>query len=156
MVLSTTYTKVETDFLIQQLEEKTFAKYNNESNSIPNDIIKFIDINTGENVNYRETTTWHDGTVMTDAKVDNIAFLKRDGKYYKIQLAKFDIRYFGIVNSPTLDQSAQLDAMALYADYNDVYEIDFHGFDVMTSKTTLFTSSRPTTFKGLGFSKFLS
>lgn len=54
MPLSTTYTKVETDFLIQQLEEKTFAKYNDESNSIANDIIKFIDINTGEDVNYRK------------------------------------------------------------------------------------------------------
>ena len=61
MGLSTTYTKVETDFLIQQLEEKASDKYNNESNSIANDIIKFIDINTGENVNYRETTMWHDG-----------------------------------------------------------------------------------------------
>ena len=67
MGLSTTYTKVETDFLIQQLEEKTFVKYNDESNSIANDIIKFIDINTGEDVNYRETTKWHDGSTMNDS-----------------------------------------------------------------------------------------
>ena len=82
MGLSTTYTKTETDFLIQQLEEKTLDKYNDESNSIANDIIKFIDINTGENVNYRETTTWHDGTTMDDSKVDGDIFVKRGSKYY--------------------------------------------------------------------------
>ena len=82
MGLSTTYTKVETDFLIQQLEEKTHDKYNDESNSIANDIIKFTDINTGENVNYRETTMWHDGSVMDDSKVDGVMFIKKGGKYY--------------------------------------------------------------------------
>ena len=82
MVLSTTYTKTETDFLIQQLEEKTSNKYNDESNSIANDIIKRVDKNTGENVNYRETTTWHDGTTMDDSKVDGDIFVKRGSKYY--------------------------------------------------------------------------
>ena len=76
MGLSTTYTKTETDFLIQQLEEKTSDKYNDESNSIANDIIKFIDINTGENVNYRETTTWYDGSAMNDSKVDGVMYKK--------------------------------------------------------------------------------
>lgn len=149
MGLTTTYTKVETDYLLQRLEQKTSDKYTDET--LAGDIIKRVDINTGENVNYRETTTWYDGSAMTDEKVDNIAFLKRDGKYYKIQLAKFDIRYFGIVNSPTLDQSAQLDAMALYADYNDIYEIDFHGFDILTSKTVVFTSGRSSSHSGLTF-----
>ena len=82
MGLSTTYTKTETDFLIQQLEEKSSNKYNNESNSIANDIIKFIDINTGENVNYRETTTWHDGSTMDDSKVDGVVYIKKSSKYY--------------------------------------------------------------------------
>ena len=83
MGLSTTYTKAETDFLIQQLEEKASDKYNNESNSIANDIIKFIDINTGENVNYRETTTWYDGSVMNDSKVDGFVYKKIGIKYYE-------------------------------------------------------------------------
>ena len=82
MGLSTTYTKIETDFLIQQLEEKTFAKYNDESNSIPNDIIKFIDINTGENVNYRETTTWYDGSNIDDAKTDGNIYKKIGNNYF--------------------------------------------------------------------------
>ena len=96
MGLSTTYTKAETDFLIQQLEEKASDKYNNESNSIANDIIKFIDINTGENVNYRETTTWNDGSAMTDAKVDGVIYIKKGTKYYKrVVIGYADPRWFG-------------------------------------------------------------
>lgn len=82
MGLSTTYTKVETDFLIQQLEEKTSDKYNDQSNSIANDIIKFIDINTGENVNYQEVTTWHDGSAIDDTKVDGTIYKKMGNKYF--------------------------------------------------------------------------
>ena len=96
MALSTTYTKTETDFLIQQLEKKTSDKYNDESNSIANDIIKFIDINTGENVNYRETTTWHDGSPMSDEKVDGVIYLKKGNKYIKRVVTDYaDVRWFG-------------------------------------------------------------
>ena len=99
MSLSTTYTKVETDFLIQQLEEKASDKYNDESNSIANDIIKFIDINTGENVNYRETTTWYDGTAMNDSKVDDVIYIKKNNKYYKRQLEGFvNVKWAGCGN----------------------------------------------------------
>ena len=83
MGLSTTYTKTETDFLIRQLEEKTSDKYNDESNSIANDIIKRVDINTGENVNYRETTTWYDGSLMDDSKVDGFIYKKINGDFFK-------------------------------------------------------------------------
>ena len=82
MALSTTYTKTETDFLIQQLEEKISDKYNDESASIANDIIKFIDANTGENVNYRKTTTWHDGSAMNDSKVDGFMYKKIKNDYF--------------------------------------------------------------------------
>ena len=82
MGLSTTYTKTETDFLIQQLEKKTSDKYNDESNSIANDIIKFIDINTGENVNYREVTTWHDGSPMDESKVDGYVYRYYNDSFY--------------------------------------------------------------------------
>ena len=84
MGLSTTYTKTETDFLIQQLEEKTVDKYNDESNSVASDVIKFIDKNTGESVNYRETTTWYNETVMNDNKVDGVVYIKKNGKYYAL------------------------------------------------------------------------
>ena len=96
MGLSTTYTKTETDFLIQQLEEKTSDKYNDESNSISNDIIKFIDINTGEDVNYRKVTMWIDGTPMTDIKSDGVIYIKKNNKYYKRQFEGIvNVKWFG-------------------------------------------------------------
>lgn len=94
MSLSTTYTKVETDFLIQQLEEKASDKYNDESNSIANDIIKFIDINTGENVNYRETTSWYDGSAMNDGKVDGVIYIKKNSKYYRREFTEINAKWF--------------------------------------------------------------
>ena len=111
MGLSTTYTKTETDFLIQQLEEKTSDKYNDESNSIANDIIKFIDINTGENVNYRETTTWHDGSAMDDSKVDGVNYIKLNSKYYQkqgVNPIEIDIRYLGAKSKVGFDNTAIL------------------------------------------------
>ena len=80
MGLSTTYTKVETDYLLQQLEQKTSDKYTDET--LAGDIIKRVDINTGENVNYRETTTWYDGSAMDDSKVDGVVYIKKNSKYY--------------------------------------------------------------------------
>ena len=79
MGLSTTYTKTETDFLIQQLEKKSEVLYTDDT--LATDIIKRVDINTGENVNYRETTTHYDGSVMDDTKVDGVIYIKNNGKY---------------------------------------------------------------------------
>lgn len=106
MGLSTTYTKVETDFLIQQLEEKTSNKYNDESNSTANDVIKFIDINTGEDVNYRETTTWYDGSVMNDSKVDGVIFIKKGSKYYLRQYTgSINVKWFGAKGDGVTDDT---------------------------------------------------
>ena len=83
MGLSITYTKTETDFLIQQLEKKSEALYTDDI--LAGDIIKRVDINTGENVNYRETTTWYDDSAMDDNKVDGVIYIKKGTKYYKRQ-----------------------------------------------------------------------
>ena len=94
MGLSTTYTKTETNFLIQQLEKKSEALYTDDT--LAGDIIKRVDINTGENVNYRETATWHDGSVMTDAKVDGVIYKKVGTKYFELQYDSIlNVRWFG-------------------------------------------------------------
>ena len=103
MGLSTTYTKTETDYLLQQLEQKTSDKYTDET--LAGDIIKRVDINTGENVNYRETTTWHDGSTMNDSKVDGFVYKKIGIKYYE--------RIFG-------DTINVLDCGAIVDDMTDV------------------------------------
>lgn len=64
--------------------------------TLAGDILKRVDINTGENVNYRETTTWHDGSSMDDSKVDGVIYLKKGSKYIKRVYADYaDVRWFG-------------------------------------------------------------
>ena len=147
MGLSTTYTKTETDFLIQKLEEKTSDKYNDEPNSIANDIIKFIDINTGENVNYRETTTWYDNSVMDDNKVDGVVYIKKNGKYYKLSIGnEIDLRLFGF-NEKTPDISIINKAIdccitfdkTLYMNFNEFIlpsTLDFKGVQLKFNKSS--------------------
>lgn len=79
MGLSTTYTKTETDFLLQKLKPEDL--YNDET--LAGDIIKRIDKTSGDNVNYREVTTWFDGSPINDSKVDGFNFIKLNNKYYK-------------------------------------------------------------------------
>lgn len=105
----TTWSKVEVD-LPQQIvnnyiTENTYnldpnqivpseALYNDDT--LAGDIIKRVDINTGEDVNYRETTTWHDGSVMTDAKVDGVIYKKVGTKYFELQYDSIlNVRWFG-------------------------------------------------------------
>ncbi len=57
------------------------ALYSDET--LAGDIIKRVDFNTGVNVNYRKTTTWHDGTAMTDDKVDGFIYKKINGDFFK-------------------------------------------------------------------------
>lgn len=45
-------------------------------------IIQLVDSFTKENVNYEGVTTYHDGTLLDDSKVDNIIYRKKGGDYY--------------------------------------------------------------------------
>lgn len=62
----------------------------------------------------------------------------------------FDIRKFGIQNSKTLNQSAEISRMVSYAD-SRIYEIDFHGYAIMNPEIYQYTTSRDTLIKGMGF-----
>lgn len=62
----------------------------------------------------------------------------------------FDIRKFGIISSPTLDQTTNLLRMRNYADTR-VYEINFLDFDLMSPKCVNYTSARGSILKGLYF-----
>lgn len=53
--------------------------------TLATDIISKVEAGTGELINYKEVTTWHDGTAMTDAKADGAIYRKAGTKYYKLQ-----------------------------------------------------------------------
>lgn len=64
----------------------------------------------------------------------------------------FNIRKFGIVDDPTLDQSDALTRMSIYADLYS-YEIDFLNFKLMTPKTVRDITYRGNEVRGLYFTK---
>lgn len=65
-----------------------------QDDTLAGDILKRVDKATGENVNYRETTTWYDGTQMDDSKVDEVIYFKSGNKYYKRVFEEVNVRWF--------------------------------------------------------------
>ena len=79
--------------------------------TLAGDIIKRVDINTGENVNYRETTTWFDGSPMDDTKVDGVNYRKIGNKFYKragVRGQEINILHLGAKSEPNFDNTAIL------------------------------------------------
>ena len=82
------------------------ALYNDTSSTLAGDVLKRVDINTGEDVNYRETTTWHDGSTMNDSKVDGVIYIKKGEKFYKRQFEGFvNVKWFGAKGDGVTDDS---------------------------------------------------
>lgn len=57
-------------------------EYNDPEDTIASDITTRADLNSGVMVNYRETTTWYDGSPINDTLIDNDIFIKI-GNIYK-------------------------------------------------------------------------
>ena len=90
----------------EELENKLKLKYNNTTEAEAVDIIKRADQFTGENVNYRETTTWHDDSAMNDSKVDGVMFIKKSGKYYTRQYTgAINVKWFGAKGDNTTNDT---------------------------------------------------
>ena len=76
--------------------DKTYNTEINGNPEIASDIVFKVDKNTGENVNYRETTTYHDGSIINDDKVDGVIYKKIGNKYYKMQYeGVINVKWFG-------------------------------------------------------------
>lgn len=51
--------------------------------SYPNDnLVQLVDSFTGENVNFKKVTVWHDGSLMNPAKADGIIYRQKNSDYY--------------------------------------------------------------------------
>jgi hypothetical protein len=60
--------------------------------------VKLIDSYSKELVSYEQVTTWLDGSVMDDSKVDNVIYRKKDTEYYRRAFtAAIDITWFGAI-----------------------------------------------------------
>lgn len=46
-------------------------------------LYNILDYNTGESLEFKKTTTYTDGTSMTDGKVDGVIYIKRAGEYFE-------------------------------------------------------------------------
>ena len=104
--------------------------------TLAGDIIKRVDINTGENVNYREITTWHDGSVMDDSKVDGVVFIKKGTKYYKRSNAfNLNVRHFGAKGDTDKNDNGTDDTEALQKAINAAH--DLYNFKVLTAGNRL-------------------
>lgn len=86
------------------------AIYNNTSETLAEDIVKRIDINTGIDVNYKPVTLFHDDTVMTDAKVDGILYRKTGNNVYeRLQwVGEYPVKMSGSVGDGNTDDTVTL------------------------------------------------
>ena len=97
--------------------EKYKLKYNDNANTVAENILNFVDKNTGENVTYRQTTTWHDGSNINDSKLDGVIYKKIGNKYYQRQFTEFvNIDWFGAVGDGITDDSEAIQKCFLIAD----------------------------------------
>ncbi|MCQ9635051.1 hypothetical protein MP477_08810 [Chryseobacterium sp. WG23] len=52
------------------------------SNYPMDDLVSLIDSHTFENVNFKKTAYWYDGSLMDDSKLDSFIYRKKDNTYY--------------------------------------------------------------------------
>lgn len=74
-------------------------------------------------------------------------------KFEHIFISYVHPSYFGILSSKTLRQDTQLKNFSNYVDRANIYELDFHNYNIVAPKNLLFTTKRPNPVRGLGFKK---
>ena len=126
------------------------ALYNDTLETLAGDIIKRVDINTGENVNYRETIAWYDGSLMTDAKADGYIYKKIGDKFYKKATTSINVSDFGADITGLNDSS---DAFQIAINFCNVTGNDLNIDGKILVTKTIFID-RPTDSKH--FSKYLT
>lgn len=104
----------ETDLYFDKYENGVKV-FESSVHEIGKSLLNLLDSFTKENVSYEETTTWHDGTPMNDAKVDNVIYRKKGFKYYKrVWSGYVDVRWFGAKGDGVTDDTQAI----LYAIQN--------------------------------------
>ena len=87
---------------IEEFIDASGNKYNNPTETLAGDIIKRVDINTGENVNYKLVN----GEV-NEADIDGVIFKKIGENTYKRILTSADVRWWGVKGDGVTDDRIQ-------------------------------------------------
>ncbi|MFP7655857.1 glycosyl hydrolase family 28-related protein [Chryseobacterium proteolyticum] len=65
------------------------------------------DVSTGKQIEYSPVKTWVDGSLMTDEKVDDIIYIKKNAQYYLRDISedKVNVKWFGAKGDNKADDS---------------------------------------------------
>lgn len=92
----------------------TEAQYNNGVFAV--NVAKRIDRYSDLDVNYKKTTTWFDGTAMTDAKIDSDIFIKIGTEYYVRKIDDhIDINWLGAKGDGVNNDAIAINKALLFA-----------------------------------------
>ncbi len=92
----------------------------NKAIKVNNIYTNIIDNITGKPVNYIETLTWHDGSLMDDTKVDGIIYRKKDDLYYKLCFDDIvNVKWFGAKGTGLIDDTSSIISAISYM--NNMY-----------------------------------
>lgn len=71
----------------------------------------------GKSINYVETSSWFDGSSMSDAKVDNIVYRKKDSTYLRMAISfdEIDVSLWGAVGDGVADDTTAIQQAVTFA-----------------------------------------
>lgn len=71
----------------------------------------------GKSINYVETSSWFDGSSMSDAKVDNIVYRKKDSSYLRMAISfdEIDVSLWGAIGDGVADDTAAIQQAVTFA-----------------------------------------
>lgn len=97
------------------------------SNYPTDDVVVLVDSFSNENVNFKKTLVWEDGSPMTDAKVDQIIYRKKGAFFYKRVTVNAKVLHAKIFNpfndginddSPAISKMMKISSMGYTIDGN--------------------------------------